>query len=440
MTAHDKDALQDRADRAGENAQPGAGEEPAAPSKFAFFKTPPAVVYLPQDPDPNPEPEYADTWTPDPLPSPDILDFQPPPAPAAKQAKPPPTSAKRAEAAADWIEDEGEVFERAAGGLKLGIIGGKGVGKSYLFQAMVARSFHADKAGALAYYLDTQGIVLHTAIRREDPARLVNPKRFVDHYSDWKRIAATMADTQRWYRLSLPYRTGLLGRGRSLLEVEFFEASGEGLLELEYMGKEELGLWKEAYLDAPVMVFCLPLWAAFPDAELPDEDWQAREQILKGFYQVVFNYQLLREKHRRDQPVRGILALTMADDPRSALADLRDRWITPYLDDPETYLQGFAHSGGVARYMANARKISAVLHGEFKKLADFRVGAIPNMLNFNGGPPWLIPLSAIEGKKLDIIESQPARHRYPGRFQPPVPVHVELPLLVALCERENALM
>ena len=249
-----------------------------------------------------------------------------------------------------------------------------------------------------------------------------------------------MADTQRWYRLSLPYRTGIFGWGCSYLDVEFFEASGEGLLELEYMGQEELELWKDAYLDATVMVFCLPLWAAFPKSDLADEDWQKREQILTGFYQVVHNYNKLREKFWRDNPVRGILALTMADDPRCVLDGLRDRWITPYLDAPDQYLDEFAKGRGVARYMANARKISEYLRLEFKKIRDSRVSGIPNLLNFNSRQAWLIPLSAIEGKTLDNIERQHSQHRYPGRFDPPVPVHVELPLLVALCERENALM
>ena len=331
-------------------------------------------------------------------------------------------------------------FERKAGEPKLGIIGGKGVGKSYLFQAMVARSFNTDKAGSLSYYLAPQGIRLHTAVNRNDPASLLNLLRFVEHYNEWKRIAQTLADTQRWYRLSLPYRTGILGRGHATLDVEFFEASGEGLLELEYMGKEELELWKDAYLDATVMVFCLPLWAAFPRPDLSEDDWQTREKIIRGFHQVLHNYDKLREKNKCDNPVRAILALTMADDTRTKLSALRDRWITSYLDAPDSYLSELAKGHGVARYMANARKISDYVRLEFTKISDTRVRGIPNLLNFKGGQPWFIPLSAVEGKTLDNIERDHSEHHFQGRFDPPVPVHVELPLLVALCERENALM
>lgn len=419
------------ADRPADLAQANGGEAPAAPSKFAIF------THSFQTP--GLDARKAETT---PLPSPDILSFRPPPAPS-------PAIKEAIEGEAfefhgfplDQTEGASQTFKRKrqAGTPKLGIIGGKGVGKSYLFQAMVSRSFHTAKAGALAYYLDRQSIRLHTAIRQEDPARAVNLYRFIDHYNAWKRLATTMADTQRWYRLSLPYRVGLLGLGRKTLEVEFFEASGEGLLEMEYLGQEEQKLWRDAYLDATVMVFCLPLWAAFPEADLPEQDWQARERVLKGFYQVVFNYQKLREEHRRGAPVRGILALTMADDPRAALPGLRDRWITPYLDTPEPYLRAFATGHGVARYMANARKVSEALRTEFAKLPDFRVSGIPNLLDFGGGPPWLIPMSAIEGKTLEAVEKLHAMPQR-GRFNPPVPVHVELPLLVALCEHENALM
>jgi hypothetical protein len=183
------------------------------------------------------------------------------------------------------------------------------------------------------------------------------------------------------------------------------------------------------------MVFCLPLWAAFPNGELSKDDQAERGKRLKGFRQVVANYRQLREQYGIRRPVRSILALTMADDPRGALASVQNRWITPYAQDPGHYLRSLRGGRGMARYLANARQVSACLHREFDSHKDPLVSGIPDHLDFNGGRPWLIPLSAINGETLGNKERYGAE---PEGF--PVPAHVELPLLVALCERENALM
>ena len=324
---------------------------------------------------------------------------------------------------------------------KLGIIGGKGVGKSYLFQAMVYRTGDSQKAGSLAYYLDSGGVRLFTALTRQDQVTELPLKEFLQNYSDWNRLLQTQLNMQRWYRLRLPYRVGVFGLGRAEIDVEFFDGSGEGFFQLEQVHNQQHKIWQIGYLDARVMVFCLPLWVAFPDAgQLSEADWEDRDTILKGFERVVLNYRKMRDRHKCSQPVRSILALTMADDRRSALRTLRDRWITPYMDAAERYLQRLRTGRGIALYLANARKISEALRDEFGK-TDNLVSKIPTDLDFNGGQPWLIPLSAIEGRMLDTIEEgdkDPDKKR--KRFRPPVPVHVELPLLVALCERENALM
>ncbi|MFO1429796.1 MAG: hypothetical protein U1F76_06605 [Candidatus Competibacteraceae bacterium] len=364
---------------------------------------------------------------------------EPLPTPAASTATPAVTPAETTLTPTE-AEVDSLPFEQA-GVQKLGIIGGKGVGKSYLFQAMVYRTYANQQAGSLAYYLDRGSIRLFTASTRQDTATEVNLLNFVKNYSAWNRLEQTKVDTQRWYRLRLPYRTGLLGRGRSELDVEFFDGSGEGFFERVNVKQQQLELWQAGYLDARIIVFCLPLWVAFPNAELADTDWQARDTMLKGFEQVIMNYRQLRDRHHCTHPVRSILALTMADDRRSALDTLRDRWITPYMDAPERYLPRLRGGHGIALYLANARKISAALRVEFDNSHDPFVSGIPNKLDFNGGRPWLIPLSAIEGNRLDSIERQypdPDARKRPR--QQPVPVHVELPLLVALCERENALM
>lgn len=331
-------------------------------------------------------------------------------------------------------DNGGEPFEMA-GAEKLGIVGGRGVGKSYLFQSMVYRTYSSNHSGALTYYLDK--IRLFSSLRRDGSASSVILPRFIRNYSRWDRLKTTHLAEQRWYRLRLYYRTGLVGRMRSAMDVEFFDGSGEGFFQV--VRAKNAKLWADGYLDARVMVFCLPVWAAFPGPSLTDGDWKARERILEEFEQVVENFVGLREEHGRTHPISSILALTMADDKRSALETLRDRWITPYMEEPDFYLKRLRKGSGIARYLANARKISEALYKEFEAVRDPVVASIPQRLDFNGGRPWMIPVSAIDGSFLDHLENE--NHlRIGGGLAPPVPIHVELPLLVALCERHNALI
>ena len=217
------------------------------------------------------------------------------------------------------------------------------------------------------------------------------------------------------------------------MDVEFFDGAGE-FFEAP-LNEENRKVWKEGYLHASVMVFCLPLWAAFPSSNMTPKDWQDREVLLNGLEQVVENDTDVREEAKQRQPVKTILALTQADDRRSVLSKIYDNWISPYMDSPMTYLRQLRKGSGVARYLANARQVSEALHEELLSSEDPRVAAIPQRLDF-GGRPWLVPVSAIEGSKLDQMTPE---KRQPG-MKAPVPVHVELPLLVALCERDNALM
>src|SRR6185436_13845110 len=66
----------------------------------------------------------------------------------------------------DDFEKEDEPFDRADA-QKLGILGGKGVGKSYLFQAMVYRTFAGRQSGALTYYLERDSMRLFMAAGAE---------------------------------------------------------------------------------------------------------------------------------------------------------------------------------------------------------------------------------------------------------------------------------
>ncbi|HEV7766157.1 MAG TPA: hypothetical protein VGQ76_14225 [Thermoanaerobaculia bacterium] len=351
------------------------------------------------------------------------------------------------------VQDD-EPFDRPDA-QKLGIVGGKGVGKTYLFQAMVYRSYAGTQSGALTYYLENDGMHLFIAhgeqgdsgrrIARTGAASTLNRADFIKKYRQWERLDFTKETNQHWYRLRLDFRTGLLGRTRSAMDVEFFDGSGEGLIGATQLTDEDREVWDRAYLTAGVMVFCFPLWAAFPGNDLTDEEWATRDQLISGLEQVIKNYNDMRRRHNERKPVTSILALTMSDDRRSALQSLYGRWISPYLDSPNTYLKQLRRGTGIARYLSNARKISEALHEEFASVSDPRIASIPQSLDFGRGVPWMVALSAIDGARLDQIEKSYPNPDDPRRLREvrgaaPVPVHVELPLLVALCERENALM
>jgi hypothetical protein len=364
-------------------------------------------------------------------------------------------SAGQSESTAESEAFDSEPFDRPDA-QKLGIVGGKGVGKTYLFQAMVYRCFAGAQSGALTYYLENDGMHLFTALGEESEtgrhltetgeATTLNRVDFIRKYQRWERLAFTNISNQNWYRLRLNFRTGLFGRARSAMDVEFFDGSGEGLIGAKVLSDEDRALWARAYLRAQVMVFCLPLWAAFPDSDLSDDDWKFREDLISGFEQVVKNYNDMRSRHRATTPVSSVLALTMADDRRrSSLQNLYSRWISPYLAAPQTCLKELRTGTGVARYLNNARKVSEGLHEEFASVADPRIASIPQSLDFGRGVPWVVPLSAMDGTRLDKLDSLYPNPDDPLRLRAvlvgaPVPVHVELPLLVALCERENALM
>ncbi|HEX4960923.1 MAG TPA: hypothetical protein VF173_08800, partial [Thermoanaerobaculia bacterium] len=329
-------------------------------------------------------------------------------------------------------------FDRP-GTTRVGLLGGKGVGKSYLFQAMVYRTLDGKRSGALSYYLDRDTVRVYQTQDRKSAPRSVIPSEFVEVYRSWLRLAQTNLSREQWYRLRLQFRTGLFGRGESFLDIDFLDGSGESF-EMGLSAERE-ETWKAAFLDAGIMVFCLPLWVAFPASGdvLTDEDWEFREDVIRGFDAVVRHYRDLREKHHATHPVRSILALTMADDRRSALTTLRNRWITPLLEKPKPHLDAMRTASGVARYLASARKVSEAVLREFDSSQDPRISGLPERIEFGGGRPWFVPLSAIDGATLDSWEQGQAKKPKAG-LRPPVPVHVELPLLVALCDSHNALM
>ncbi len=377
--------------------------------------------------------------------------------------------------------------KRLADVQKVGIVGGMGVGKSYLFQAMLYRTCSGSHAGALSYYLHQksnklfsrphvnepnaagpvfESVPIATGGRLSEDSSTKGPTKgimaeeawteetmeaFISNYESWVPLPQTEPEAQRWYRLRLAYSTGLLNKKDSFLDVDFFDGAGEVLeRRLDAYNKK---IW-DNYADAQIIVFCLPLWAVFPDySRLTQEKQKEIKKILEYFGRVVQNYETVI-KENETRPDRCILALTMADDKKhTSLKDLYTRWINPYHMDKgsEFYLKKLREGQGIVRYLSEAREISNYMHKQFENTEEPLRARIIQQIDlckpklWTGKPkPWIIPISAIEGNWFRRPDEQENREPVPvpdeQKNRKPIPVHVELPLLVALCEETNALM
>ena len=322
---------------------------------------------------------------------------------------------------------------------KIGLLGGSQVGKTYLFHGMVYRTRDERRAGSVSYYL--QSADLRLLEKPGAPQRRLKIYDIIKGYQNWKPLLPTHFGAQIWYRLTLEFRTGLFGQNPTPLQLDFLDGSGEGFT--RPLGPLTTPIWKDAFYDAGIMVFCLPMWAAFPADNLSEEDQRLRDAYLSEFFLVLENYREIRDRKLK---VRTILALTMADDDRRCyLQDVIDQWIKPYMEDPEKYLASLHKGRGLTSYLAGAELVSSRLREEFRAIkGDPQISSIPRQLDFGLGYPWIIPMSAVEGRILErAIEARKGKADdapLSVRLPPPVPVHVELPLLAALCENHNALM
>jgi len=151
---------------------------------------------------------------------------------------------------------------------------------------------------------------------------------------------------------------------------------------------------------------------------------------LRGFSGILRNYEEIRDE---SLDVKCILALTMADDHRSALRTLRSRWIDPYMGkkNQRKVLDQLCNPWRITRYLQNAQAISEYLHREFDESKWTEIQGIPARLEFGRGKPWILPVTAVDGARLILGDKSEGE---------PTPAHVELPLLVAMCEKHNVLM
>nr|VFJ50016.1 MAG: hypothetical protein BECKDK2373C_GA0170839_102729 [Candidatus Kentron sp. DK] len=331
------------------------------------------------------------------------------------------------------VREDGNIKRRRGDTEKLAIVGGKMTGKSYLFQSMVHRL--AGVEGSMGYFLNAGTAQLHELAHYGDTGQSVTPDQFLTSYRQWYRLEFTQ-HKPIWYQLNIPFSAGILGFAQPEIEINYLEASGEGFFE-QAMHGNNVGEW-EAFLDVKTIVFCLPLWAAFPGRKMTQEDWVAREGLLQGLGKVADHFASLLRTHNRKRKTRTILALTMADDRRGGLSTLRENWIDPHMQDDSQLRESLGSANGIIRYLANTQRVSEIVRKEMERSSDIRIRSLPKRIKFGHQKTWFIPMTAIHGDTLDRMEQEGQEVR--AGIRAPVPVHVELPLLVALSDGRQALM
>ena len=336
-------------------------------------------------------------------------------------SKPEPESQKKREGLSRNFE-----IKNAA---RIVLIGGKGTGKSYLFQSMVQRTQSHHCAGALSYYLDGNRTQLLSAKCRQDPAFRERISSYLKEYKNYTRLKQTSLIDQAWYRLELPYKKGFFGKKTDSLNIEFYDGAGEYYE--SPLDENNFGVWEDV-VKSKIIVYCLPLWIIFPQDQLSEGDKKERREYLDAFDKILTNYEDVRKRKKQTHSVFSILALTQADDNRlnkNGLAgEIKKNWIKEYLDNYQTYTEELKKPHNVLKYIKNTQKVSNLLFQEISKSSSPEISSIVTGLDL-GKKPWIIPVSAIQGNNIDSkIEQEPH------------PIHVELPLLIALCEYTNALI
>lgn len=333
----------------------------------------------------------------------------------------------------------------------IGIVGPSDSGKTYLFQGLVYRLENPGRYGVMTRYLKKNGISLwecskppNRAPGAQNLGHSWGLEQFNERYKEWLELPHTPPDKGYWYQLLLSVRSGWLGGRDSTFMVDFIDCAGEEYqkpldLRDEHDPKPKLSttVWL-TFERARVMVFCLPAWVAFPGDTLSDEDWTKRETMMTGFSAVLANYRLLRtDRQNQGQELprtRIVVALTQADDERCALTTLRGRWIDAYVNRSESHLKRLARMSGPTTYLATARGVSDYVRSEFEHAPDQAIRTLPDRLEIEDEKPWFIPVTAMHGETLRKLTDRSLG------IDPPVSAHVELPLLLALCDHSNVLM
>jgi len=143
-----------------------------------------------------------------------------------------------------------------------------------------------------------------------------------------------------------------------------------------------------------------------------------------------------------------VLALTNADqlprDPEDLEVwdwdDIVDAWIRKYAQDYGRWIaKELRTQRGLARYLSDARIVSQLCYERISAKSTDHQRFLDD-LDLGLGPPWVVPMSAYgnlaaNGKTFEEARAAPESDEVGS----PEPVHVELPILLALCHRWNVL-
>ncbi len=334
------------------------------------------------------------------------------------------------------------------------LVGGPGSGKSYLFHAMAYRCHMRRWAGALAPFLAPFPRNRSVRVWRTtgSGAAQETTEDLLDAYRAWERLstassaaitsgavtsaegtsaAVSSAEGTERYRLTLTYSRGWLGRSTGRLDVELWN------------GLDADPRTGEALRRAGVLLFTLPMWAVFPSpTQVSTAELRRQRHGLEALETAIRHVKTLRKDI---PPPKVMLLLTMADDARCGLAELQDAWIHRVIENERRHLEPLRRERRLGAYLQNARLVSDYLHRSFHASSK-PVARILELLDISPERPWILPVSAVDGHKLEQVEQMrrqglEAHPRKPWNepWDEPVPAHVELPLLLALCEQTDAL-
>lgn len=316
----------------------------------------------------------------------------------------------------DGRSQKGFVQGGSNNAFKLAFVGGRSVGKTYLFQALVNTLAYSENTGALSYFIDTKNPVdLFRRVEGQSRFSISNIDDYLRGFNNWDRLLGTQIGYQHSYQLRVPFKDGVLAKNKRSMYIEYFDGAGEQLVSGSEQGEKT---WLTHYHDAEVMVFCLPFWAAFPSKDhqdispKSDEYREELEETISSFVDVVQNYDGMRNLHNIDTKVKCVVALTQADQIHFTTfgQELAETWMYPFVrpleveesefqESVQEYMKNFRSGAGVNRYLANARNLSDTLREEVKK--NKTINRALKYLDYGCGEPWLIPMSAISGELLD---------------------------------------
>lgn len=323
--------------------------------------------------------------------------------------------------------------------VRLGLLGGTNVGKTYLLNGMFHRLQGGSRlGGALAALIsDSHGLRLFCKRTKDGSTTTTRAKltQVLRPYLNNEKIASTVTDDETWFALDLPCNLGSLKSNPNEISIKIVDSRGEDIA--QKLNVSSIRDWAQKFVNTDVMIFCLPLWVLFPGDHLEASDKTFVHEAFTAFEQIVENVSDAM-KQEALRPVPTVLMLTMADDDRvdggSELDSLQENWINDHRENFAEHMRQLRTPKGMMNYLSNAREMSEFIDALVERNGNASAYQLVRQLNFGSGKPWLIPVSAIDGNEIldvglyaDEITNEP------------VPVHVEFPILLGILHKMKAL-